>query len=67
MWARQLRFEKVNAHQPARVGLGLRGAFAEALVFGDQASPAFVEIAPENYLAVGGPRARLLDAARSTV
>ncbi|MFZ9888823.1 MAG: DUF692 domain-containing protein, partial [Myxococcota bacterium] len=46
------------------VGLGLRLKLAKELLSAEKSSADFLEIAPENYLRVGGERARLLDAAR---
>lgn len=50
---------------PSGVGLGLRAAFADELLAGSSAcGPRFLEIAPENYVGVGGPRRRVLERAR---
>lgn len=47
------------------VGLGLRLGLAEALLASAPTSPAtFLEICPENYVQIGGRRARLLAEAR---
>lgn len=46
------------------VGLGLRAALAEELLSRAHTPVAFVEIAPENYLGVGGRRGRHLAMAR---
>lgn len=46
------------------VGLGFRLGLAEALLASDHSHASFLEIAPENYLGVGGRRRRLLDEAR---
>lgn len=54
-----------GAGLPPGVGLGLRAAFAEALLAREQPIAArFLEIAPENYLGSGGARRRVLHAAR---
>lgn len=45
------------------VGLGYRLGLAEDLLASDHSAATFVEIAPENYLGVGGRRRRLLDEA----
>jgi uncharacterized protein (UPF0276 family) len=42
------------------VGLGFRAALAEALLASEDPPLSFIEIAPENYLGVGGSRGRLL-------
>jgi uncharacterized protein len=42
------------------VGLGFRAALAEALLAAEAPPLSFIEIAPENYLGVGGTRGRLL-------
>lgn len=49
---------------PPGVGLGLRAAFASELLAGAASRATFLEVAPENYVHVGGPRRRLLEAAR---
>lgn len=49
---------------PKGVGLGLRLKLARELLSSERSAADFLEIAPENYLRVGGERARLLDAAR---
>lgn len=46
-----------------RVGLGFRFALAEELLASETSHASFLEIAPENYLGVGGRRRRLLDEA----
>jgi uncharacterized protein (UPF0276 family) len=46
------------------VGLGFRAALAEELLARESTGAAFLEIAPENYLGVGGKRGRLLAMAR---
>lgn len=46
---------------PAGVGIGFRFSLAEALLKSTDTAAQFVEISPENYLGVGGKRARLLD------
>ncbi|MDP2340377.1 MAG: DUF692 domain-containing protein [Deltaproteobacteria bacterium] len=46
------------------VGLGFRAALAEELLACDVSAARFIEIAPENYLGVGGKRGRLLAMAR---
>ncbi len=46
------------------VGLGFRLGLADALLAAEHSNASFVEIAPENYLGVGGRRRRLLDEAR---
>lgn len=45
---------------PAGVGLGFRAALAEELLASSAAGPSFLELAPENYLGVGGQRGRWL-------
>lgn len=45
------------------VGLGFRAALADALLAAEQTSAVFLEVAPENYLGVGGQRGRRLAAA----
>ena len=45
------------------VGIGFRLGLAEELLAADHTAATFVEIAPENYLGVGGRRRRLLDEA----
>jgi hypothetical protein len=45
------------------VGLGFRAALAGELLAADRTSASFVEVAPENYLGVGGQRGRRLAAA----
>ena len=47
----------------ATVGLGFRAALADALLDAAHTSASFLEIAPENYLGVGGQRGRRLAAA----
>jgi uncharacterized protein (UPF0276 family) len=42
------------------VGLGFRGALAEALLASEAPPLSFIEIAPENYIGVGGARGRQL-------
>lgn len=49
---------------PTGVGLGLRLKLARELLSTEQSAASFLEIAPENYLHVGGERARVLDAVR---
>ncbi len=51
-------------NRPSGVGIGLRLQFAEELVSTKATNASFVEIAPENYLGVGGYRARLLAMAK---
>jgi hypothetical protein len=46
-----------------KVGLGFRAALAESLLGADTTSAQFIEIAPENFLGVGGLRGRRLAAA----
>jgi uncharacterized protein (UPF0276 family) len=46
------------------VGIGLRAALAEELRQRDTTPARFVEVAPENYLGVGGKRGRLLAMAK---
>ncbi len=46
-----------------RVGLGFRLGLAEELLGSKTSAASFLEIAPENYLGVGGRRRRLLDEA----
>src|SRR3954471_18000226 len=46
--------------EPAGVGLGFRAALAEALLDAPSTNARFVEVAPENYLGVGGQRGRWL-------
>jgi len=46
------------------VGLGLRAALAEELLSRPHTPVAFIEIAPENYLGIGGRRGRHLAMAR---
>lgn len=48
---------------PEGVGLGFRLALADELLRTDTSRARFLEVAPENYLDVGGRRARLLAAA----
>ena len=43
-----------------RVGLGFRLGLAEELLASERSHASFVEVAPENYLGVGGRRRRLL-------
>jgi hypothetical protein len=46
--------------EPAGAGLGFRAALAEQLLGANDTHARFVEIAPENYLGVGGQRGRWL-------
>ena len=46
-----------------RTGLGLRRSFARRLLDGDDARPAFIEFAPENWMGMGGLWKRVLDEA----
>ncbi len=48
---------------PSGVGLGFRLKLARELLAAEHTSARFLEVAPENYLGIGGPRARLLAAA----
>jgi uncharacterized protein (UPF0276 family) len=47
-------------HEPTGVGLGFRAALAEELLASTTSNAQFLEIAPENYLGVGGERGRWL-------
>ncbi len=47
-----------------RVGLGFRAALAEQILAGVDSPIEFLEVAPENYVGVGGKRGRLLAMAR---
>ena len=47
-------------HLHGTVGLGFRAAIAEAMLASDAPPWSFIEVAPENYLGVGGRRGRLL-------
>ncbi|NCQ19541.1 MAG: DUF692 domain-containing protein, partial [Ignavibacteria bacterium] len=38
----------------ANVGIGFRKEFAEEFLAGNVLSPAFVEVAPENWMGIGG-------------
>jgi hypothetical protein len=49
---------------PSGAGLGFRAPLAEALLSSTHTAARFVELSPENYLGVGGRRARLLAMAR---
>jgi hypothetical protein len=53
----------VTGDLAASVGLGFRAALADALLAAEQTSASFIEVAPENYLGVGGQRGRRLAAA----
>lgn len=46
--------------EPTGVGLGFRAALAEELLASTTSNARFLEIAPENYLGVGGQRGRWL-------
>ena len=46
------------------VGLGFRAALADELLASGSSAARFIEVAPENYLGVGGRRGRLLAMAR---
>ncbi len=46
------------------VGLGFRLGLADAMLSAPQSQARFIEVCPENYVGVGGRRARLLHAAR---
>lgn len=46
--------------EPTGVGLGFRAALAEELLASTTSNAQFLEIAPENYLGVGGQRGRWL-------
>ena len=46
------------------VGLGFRFGLAKELLASSKSSANFLEIAPENYLGLGGRRARLLAMAK---
>src|SRR5687768_7637530 len=50
------------AHQdaPTGVGIGFRAALAEELLEAPVTNARFIEVAPENYLGVGGQRGRWL-------
>lgn len=48
---------------PRGVGLGFRLKIANDLLAAERTHARFLEVAPENYLGIGGPRARLLAAA----
>jgi uncharacterized protein (UPF0276 family) len=50
-------------NQSLDVGLGFRLGLAEPLLEAESSHASFLEIAPENYLGVGGRRRRLLDEA----
>jgi uncharacterized protein (UPF0276 family) len=45
---------------PVGVGLGFRAVLAEEMLFAPTTNAKFVEVAPENYLGVGGQRGRWL-------
>src|SRR6476659_1989007 len=49
-----------NDVAPAGAGLGFRAALAEELLAAGSTNARFVEVAPENYLGVGGQRGRWL-------
>ncbi|MEM7495351.1 MAG: DUF692 domain-containing protein [Myxococcota bacterium] len=61
--ANTLRGKKPPQSKPS-LGLGFRLALAEELLAAKRTRVRFVEVAPENYLGVGGRRRRLLDEAR---
>jgi uncharacterized protein (UPF0276 family) len=44
-------------------GIGFRRDFAEELLASNQLTPDFIEVAPENWIAVGGYWKKLLDKA----
>lgn len=46
--------------EPSGVGLGFRAALAEELLAARETHARFIEVAPENYLGVGGQRGRWL-------
>lgn len=52
-----------NVREPSGVGLGFRMKIARDLLLAEHTNAQFIEVAPENYLGIGGTRARLLAAA----
>ncbi|MCZ7583423.1 MAG: DUF692 domain-containing protein [Deltaproteobacteria bacterium] len=54
----------VNTKKVEGFGLGFRFGLADQMLGAERSAADFVEIAPENYIGVGGRRARLIDAVR---
>ncbi|HEY4221607.1 MAG TPA: DUF692 family protein, partial [Myxococcota bacterium] len=48
------------SREPIGVGLGFRAALAEDFLAASTTHARFIEVAPENYLGVGGQRGRWL-------
>jgi uncharacterized protein (UPF0276 family) len=59
-----IRGSDVIGEQAGAVGVGFRAAFAQDLLCAEATAVGFVEVAPENYMGVGGQRGRRLAAAR---
>lgn len=72
------RQEKVNDHGPAsagpfpflmdlngKTGIGFRRDFSEEFLHGNTLRPHFVELAPENWMRIGGHWGQVLDEVRS--